>query len=108
MSQNDNSLEFNTDFFDLVAVFTYDKIDFNLLFPYKFQINALSKEKINRLLLLDFKTPLKAFVWGIVPAFLFFGLSLDRFYKGDKILGVVKFLLWFCSTPLLIVCGFLA
>ncbi|MCW1360471.1 hypothetical protein [Campylobacter sp. CCS1377] len=73
------------------------KVEVVSLMPYKDKIEALSDEKITQIQFLNFKNPIIGLLLGLIPAWILCGLSLDRLYKGDIFLGIMKIVFWILS-----------
>lgn len=81
--------------FQVFSFMIESKVNLELLLPYKEKIETLSDDEISKIYLLNFKNPVVGLLLGLIPSFILSGLSLDRFYKGDIWLGLVKIFMWF-------------
>ena len=64
------------------------KIGTNELIAAQGRLDKIPDDKITTLALVELKSP----VIGLILGLLFGGLGIDRFYKGDIGLGILKFL----------------
>lgn len=67
------------------------KIGANELIATQGRLDKIPDDKITSLALVELKSP----VVGLILGLLFGGLGVDRFYKGDIGLGIIKFLSMF-------------
>lgn len=65
-----------------------DKIGVNELIAIQGRLEKIPDDKIPNLALVELKNP----VIGLILGLLFGGFDVDRFYKGDIGLGILKFL----------------
>ena len=69
-------------------MFLQGKIGANELIATQGRLEKISDDKITSLALVELKSP----VIGLILGLLFGGFGVDRFYKGDIGLGILKFL----------------
>ena len=72
-------------------MFLQGKIGANELIATQGRLEKIPDDKITSLALVELKSP----VIGLILGLLFGGFGVDRFYKGDIGLGIIKFLSMF-------------
>ncbi|EAH8300735.1 NINE protein [Campylobacter fetus] len=87
-----------------ITMYMQDKVPSQGLLLLQDKLKVASQEKLQSIALIPLKNPLIGFILGV----LFGGFGVDRFYKGDVILGIAKLVLTIIGwMTVLIVIGYI-
>ncbi|MDV2489756.1 MULTISPECIES: NINE protein [Campylobacter] len=87
-----------------ITMYMQDKVPSQGLLLLQDKLKVASQEKVQSIALIPLKNPLIGLILGV----LFGGFGVDRFYKGDVILGIAKLVLTIIGwMTVLIVIGYI-
>ncbi|ABK82575.1 TM2 domain-containing protein [Campylobacter fetus] len=87
-----------------ITMYMQDKVPSQGLLLLQDKLKVASQEKLQSIALIPLKNPLIGLILGV----LFGGFGVDRFYKGDVILGIAKLVLTIIGwMTVLIVIGYI-
>ncbi|EAJ5694104.1 NINE protein [Campylobacter fetus] len=87
-----------------ITMYMQDKVPSQGLLLLQDKLKVASQEKLQNIALIPLKNPLIGLILGV----LFGGFGVDRFYKGDVILGIAKLVLTIIGwMTVLIVIGYI-